>query len=86
MREGGDTIWNTLKGCEKENGRGETKIFKKEWGKLGQVVGALKIGEMEPPTNYVWIDFNKFVDLIFWNNSKIALYYTIKLGQIIYNK
>ena len=33
-----------------------------------------------------WICLHKFADAKFWNNSKTALYYTIKLGQIIYNK
>ena len=33
---------------------GETKIFKKEGGKLGQGVGALKKGGLEPPYE-LWV-------------------------------
>ena len=28
---------------------------------------------------------HEFTDVIFWNNSKTTLYYTIKLSQIIHN-
>ena len=44
----GRTVENTLKGDGTEKRRGETKIFKKGGGKLGQGVSALKRG-LEPP-------------------------------------
>ena len=44
----GGTVWNTLKGGRTEKRGGETKILKRG-DKLGQGVGALKRGELEPP-------------------------------------
>ena len=43
----GGTVKNTLKERETENRGGETKILKRG-GKLGQWVGALKKGGLEP--------------------------------------
>ena len=42
------TVLNTLKGGATEKRRWETKILKRG-GKLGQGVGALKKGVLEPP-------------------------------------
>ena len=51
LREGGGTVWNTLKGGGKKKRGGKTKILKRG-GKLGQGVSALKKGGgggLEPP-------------------------------------
>ena len=47
MCEGGEGILDTLKGVEQKKGEGN-KDFKMG-GELGQVVGALKKGRLEPP-------------------------------------
>ena len=49
----GGAVWNTLKGSRTEKRGGETKILKRG-DKLGQGVGALKRGELEPPYE-LWI-------------------------------
>ena len=44
----GATVWNTLKGGRTEKSGGEINILKRG-DKLGQGMGALKRGGLEPP-------------------------------------
>ena len=50
----GDCLKYLKRGCNRKEGRGK-KDFKKGWGKLGQGVGALKRGGLEPPYELWWL-------------------------------
>ena len=61
MREGGGTVYNTLKGGGTKKRGGYTKILKIGGGKVGQGVSALKGGGgggLEPPCELCYNNIN----------------------------